>query len=223
MSIHKELAFEEAICAHLGSNGWLHDHPSAARYDRARALFPEDLAVWVQASDPTSWATLTKAHGTAAITMLADRLRAAMDKQGALAVLRDGLDVVGLKASLALCRFRPALAMNATLEVQYVANRLRVVRQVRYSLHGQDCIDLVLFLNGIPVATVELKSDYTQSVGDAVDQYRYDRLPRSPTANRDEPLLSFPGGALVRIPTIAAIDSDRNQPPVPIEASREFR
>jgi type I restriction enzyme, R subunit len=55
----------------------------------------------------------------------------------------------------------------------------------------------VLFLNGIPVATAELKSDYTQSVDDAVDQYRYDRPPRAPGKNIPEPLLSFPGGALV--------------------------
>ncbi|WP_272876056.1 type I restriction endonuclease [Neoroseomonas soli] len=56
---------------------------------------------------------------------------------------------------------------------------------------------MVLFLNGIPVATAELKSDYTQSVQDAVDQYRFDRLPRAPGKNLAEPLLSFPGGALV--------------------------
>ena len=197
MSIHKEVSFEESICSHLGSNGWLYEHPSADRYDRAGALFPEDLAAWIQVSQPEAWNTLTKAHGAAAITMLADRLRATMDKQGTLAVLRDGLDVVGLKTSLVLCRFRPALAMNETLQAQYAANRLRVVRQVRYSQHSEACIDLVLFLNGIPVATVELKSDYTQSVEDAVDQYRYDRLPRSPVGNKAEPLLSFPGGALV--------------------------
>ena len=197
MSIHKEISFEDGICAHLASQGWLHEQPSADRYDRARALFPEDLAAWVQASQPQAWDTLVKAHGPSAATVLADRLRTVLDKQGVLSVLRDGLDVMGLKTSLALCRFRPALAMNETLQAQYAANRLRVVRQVRYSSHSQDCLDLVLFLNGIPVATVELKSDYTQSVDDAVVQYKEDRLPRSPTANKDEPLLSFPGGALV--------------------------
>ena len=197
MSIHKELAFEDGICAHLDAHGWLYEHPSADRYDRARALFPDDLAAWVQVTQPDAWATLTKAHGASAITVLADRLRDALNKRGTLAVLRDGLDVMGLKTSLVLCRFRPALAMNDALQAQFAANRLRVVRQVRYSTHGQECLDLVLFLNGIPVATVELKSDYTQSVDDAVDQYRFDRLPRSPTGNKDEPLLSFPGGALV--------------------------
>ena len=71
-----------------------------------------------------------------------------------------------------------------------------VVRQVRYSLHNENSIDLVLFLNGLPVATVELKTDFTQSIGDAIDQYRFDRLPR-PKGQAAEPLLSFPNGALV--------------------------
>ena len=86
--------------------------------------------------------------------------------------------------------------MNPDILARYAANRLRVVRQVRYSLHNENCIDLVLFLNGLPVATVELKTDFTQSVGDAIDQYRFDRLPR-PKGQAAEPLLSFPSGALV--------------------------
>ena len=52
------------------------------------------------------------------------------------------------------------------------------MRQVRYSTANENCIDLVLFLNGLPVATVELKTDFTQSVEDAVDQYRFDRHPK---------------------------------------------
>ena len=60
-------------------------------------------------------------------------------------------------------------------------------------MHNENCIDLVLFLNGLPVATVELKTDFTQSVDDAVDQYRFDRLP-SPKAKPAEPLLAFPSG-----------------------------
>jgi type I restriction enzyme R subunit len=195
--IHNELAFEDGICAHLAAHGWLYDPTAATRYDRAHALFPEDLAAWLQQTQPDAWDSLTKAHGAATLAALADRLRTALDKQGTLALLRDGLDIVGLKQRLSLCQFRPALGMNPTLEARYAANRLRVVRQVRYSLHGQDSLDLVLFLNGIPVATAELKSDFTQSVSDAVDQYRYDRPPKVPGKNVSEPLLSFPGGALV--------------------------
>ena len=66
-------------------------------------------------------------------------------------------------------------------------------RAGRYSLANQNSIDLVLFLNGLPVATVELKTDFTQCVQDAVDQYRFDRLPRSKGAAA-EPLLAFPSG-----------------------------
>jgi type I restriction enzyme, R subunit len=71
-----------------------------------------------------------------------------------------------------------------------------VVRQVHYSQHNENSIDLVLFLNGLPVATVELKTDFTQSIDDAIDQYRFDRHPK-PKGQGAEPLLSFPHGALV--------------------------
>jgi type I site-specific restriction-modification system R (restriction) subunit len=68
---------------------------------------------------------------------------------------------------------------------------------LRYSLCNENAIDLVLFLNGIPVATVELKTDFTQRVEDAVDQYRFDRQPRPKGQSATEPLLDFPRGALV--------------------------
>ena len=197
MSLHREIALEESICAHLAAAGWLHEPNSATGYDRPRALFPDDLAAWVQQTQPTAWASLTAAHGPRATAALADRLRAALDKQGTLHLLRAGLDMVGVKQPIALCQFRPALAMNLDLQARHAANRLRVVRQLRYSPHTENSIDLALFLNGIPVATAELKSDYTQRMADAVDQYRYDRPPRTPGRNTPEPLLSFPGGALV--------------------------
>ncbi|MCJ9728959.1 type I restriction endonuclease subunit R [Bradyrhizobium sp. PRIMUS42] len=86
--------------------------------------------------------------------------------------------------------------MNADILARYAANRLRVVRQARYSLASENCIDLVLFLNGLPVATAELKTDFTQSIDDAIDQYRFDRNPR-PKGQGVEPLLNFLSGALV--------------------------
>ncbi len=89
-----------------------------------------------------------------------------------------------------------ALAIDPDILARYAANRLRVVRQVRYSVHNENSIDLVLFLNGLPVATAELKTDFTQSVGDAIDQYRFDRHPK-PKGQAAEPLLSFPSGAPV--------------------------
>ncbi len=125
-----------------------------------------------------------------------DRLRDQIDQRGTLDVLRHGIEMLGLRQTLALAQFKPALAINPDILARYAANRLRVVRQVRYSLHNENCIDLVLFLNGLPVATAELKTDFTQSVGDAIDQYRFDRHPK-PKGQAAEPLLSFPSGALV--------------------------
>jgi type I restriction enzyme R subunit len=118
-----------------------------------------------------------KNHGTLAGETLLKRLRDQLDQRGTLDVLRQGIEMLGLKQPLKLAEFKPALAINPDILARYEKNRLRVVRQVRYSLHNENSIDLVLFLNGVPVATVELKTDFTQSITDAVDQYRFDRLP----------------------------------------------
>jgi len=199
VALHNEIQFEVDICEHLGTHGWLYAPPGSAGdargYDTARALFPSDVLAWVQATQPQAWATLHKAHGAATEAMLLDRLRKALDERGTLEVLRVGLELLGLKSPLKLAQFKPALAMNPELQARYQANRLRVVRQCR--TNHDDIIDLVLFLNGIPVATAELKTDFTQDINAAVDQYRFDRLPRPKGKPFAEPLLDFPRGALV--------------------------
>ena len=196
MSLHKEISFESEICQHLADHGWLYAEGDAASYDRARALSPADVLAWVQTTQPKAWDTLTKNHGTKAGDTLLTRLRDQLDQRGTLDVLRQGIELLGLKTPLKLAEFKPALAINPDIMARYAANRLRVIRQVRYSLHNENSIDLVLFLNGLPVATVELKTDFTQSIGDAIDQYRFDRHPK-PKGQAAEPLLSFPAGALV--------------------------
>jgi type I restriction enzyme R subunit len=126
---------------------------------------------------------------------LLDRVRKQLDDRGTLEVLRFGVELLGLRQPLKLAQFKPALAMNPELQARYSANRLRVVRQARTG--HDDVIDLVLFLNGIPVATVEIKTDFTQDINAAVDQYRFDRIPRPKGKPFAEPLLDFPRGALV--------------------------
>ena len=199
MSLHTENNFEDDICDHLGANGWLYSpHEAlgdAANYDSARALYPADVVAWVQASQPKSWESLVKTHGTAAEKTLLERIRRQLDERGTLDVLRFGVDMLGLRGSLQLAQFKPALGMNPELQANYAANRLRVVRQVR-TTHG-DIIDLVLFVNGLPVATAELKSEFTQGINEAVEQYRNDRQPRPKGKPSAEPLLDFPRGALV--------------------------
>ena len=196
MSIHKEISFEVEICNDLKANGWLYEENDAAGFVRGLCLYPADVLAWVQETQPDAWDVLVKNHGAAAADTLLKRLRHSLDQQGTLHVLRHGFDVLGLRKDLAMAQFKPALVINPDIMARYSANRLRIVRQVRYSLQNENSIDLVLFLNGVPVATVELKTDFTQSIGDAVDQYRFDRDP-SPKGQNPEPLLSFPNGALV--------------------------
>ena len=197
MTLHTEIHFENDVCQHLAESGWLYAEGDNQRYDRARALYLPDLVEWLKQSDPKAWETLVSRGGeAAAVETLAKRLRSELDKQGTLQVLRKGFDVLGVKNKIQVVQFKPALAMNPDIVAKYEANRLRVVRQVYYSEHNQNSIDLVLFLNGLPIATAELKTDFTQSVEDAVLQYKQDRLPNPPGQTK-EPLLSFPSGALV--------------------------
>jgi type I restriction enzyme R subunit len=206
MSLHQENEFENEVCEHLAAHGWLYAEKDAADYDRQLALFPADVLAWVQETQPDTWDALTKNHGESAGPTLLKRLRDSLNQSGTLSVLRHGFDVLGVKSKVRMAQFKPALAMNPDIMVRYDANRLRVVRQVHYSVHNELNIDLVLFLNGIPVATVELKTDNTQSIDDAVYQYKKDRDP-SPKGQSPEPLLSFPSGALVHF----AVSSSRVQ------------
>lgn len=206
MNLHREIHFETEICDYLRSHGWLHDKGDTASYDRGRALYPSDLVAWVQQAQPEAWETLTKNHGGKAEETLLSRVREQIDQRGTLDVLRHGVELIGLRKPLVVAQFKPALGLNPEILARYQANRLRVMRQVHYSLHNENSIDLVLFLNGIPVATTELKSDFTQSIEDAVDQYRFDRLP-VPKGLPAEPLLSFPNGALVHF----AVSNDEVQ------------
>lgn len=196
MSLHKEISFETEICEHLGAHGWLYHEDDARHYDAARSLFIIDVLAWVQATQPQAWETLFKNHGDKAGDVLLNRLRDQLDQRGTLDVLRHGIEMLGLKQPVQMAQFKPALAINPEILARYQANRLRVVRQVHYSLHNENSLDVVLFLNGIPVATTELKTDFTQSIKDAIDQYRFDRDPK-PKGQSPETLLNFPNGALV--------------------------
>ena len=196
MSLHHEVAFEREICEHLGANGWIYEEGIADAYDRQLALYPPDLIAWVQEAQPEAWEVLQNNHDSKAEQTLLERVRRQLDQVGTLDLLRHGVEVLGLPKAIKLAEFKPAFGLNPQILQRYNANRLRVMRQVRYSTRNQNCLDLVLFVNGIPVATCELKTDNTQSIADAVWQYKTDRDPR-PAGLAPEPLLSFPSGALV--------------------------
>lgn len=190
MSLHKEIKFEDEICEHLSQHDWLYAKDDAKDYNRELALFPADVFAWIEETQPDAWESIKSKDN------LLKRLRNSIDQSGTLHVIRQGFEMVGLRKSIKMAQFKPASGINPAIMKRYQANRLRVVRQVHYSVHNELNIDLVLFLNGIPVGTVELKTDFTQSIDDAVDQYKYDRLPKL-KGKPAEPLLAFTSGALV--------------------------
>ncbi|MDX8406901.1 MAG: DEAD/DEAH box helicase family protein [Mariprofundaceae bacterium] len=180
----------------LTDNGWLkgeHTH-----YDRQLALYPKDVIGWIQDSQPEAWEKLSRIHGEDAEKVVLERLAASLASKsgGTVKVLRRGFGVAG-GGTIRMSQPMPEDGRNETAMRRYRANRLRIVRQVRYSLDNENAIDLVAFINGIPVATFELKTDFTQSVEAAMHQYRTDRRPKSAKTGRIEPLLAFRRGAVV--------------------------
>lgn len=196
-NIHTEKVFEDELCAKLAASGWrvlthLKDAPS---YDRAQAIFAEDLLAYVQETQPTEWAKFKKWHNGQSEQIFVKRVAKQLDTHGTLHVLRHGFKDVDAKFSL--CQFKPAHGKNPKLVENYKRNRLTVIRQLHYSLNNENSIDLVLFVNGLPVATAELKTDLTQSVADAIKQYKKDRLPKDRKTKEVEALLQFKTRALV--------------------------
>lgn len=178
--VHHEKVFEDAIESALLERGW--GKGSNGLYDHALGLNPTELLHFVQATQPKEWGRLVVAQAgdeAGAARRLAVQVGKAIDAEGALEVLRHGVKDRGITFRLAY--FRPAHTIAADALEPYGKNILSVVRQFRYSATVTDTLDLALFVNGIPVATAELKNILTgQTVEDAKRQYREDRDPKEP-------------------------------------------
>lgn len=198
--LHKENIFEKEIVEYLAKNNWLEgDH---SRYDREKAIYSEDLVWWLREVNKSDWQKLSIKSEDEKEKALIGRVCDEMNKNGSLSVLRHGFK--HLNAKFHVCQFKPGSKLNQDVQDRYSKVRCRVVRQIRYSLGNEKSIDLVFFVNGIPVATAELKTDFTQNVNDAIRQYKFDREPKDPISKREEPLLAFKKRALVHF----AVSSD---------------
>jgi type I restriction enzyme R subunit len=199
---HQEKHFEAYIVRQLAERGWFVGNTEG--YDQNSALFPGDLVEWVKATQPKKWEKLVAGNGDKATTTLMDRLAQALEKDGTVDVLRKGFKIAGA-GEILLSESLPEDERDPAAWQRYKANRLRVVPQLMYRPGHKLAIDLVFFINGLPVATVEVKTDFTQSAAAAVEQYKNDRQPVDPITRRKEPLLSFKRGAVVHF---AVSDSD---------------
>jgi type I restriction enzyme R subunit len=166
---HTEKAFEDAVEEGLLEGGWKRGH--AGQFDRETAIVPEEFLAFFQSSQPELAAALKAQHGTACEAGIVDSLAKTLASHGTLHVLRHGFKFYGKKIEGAW--FRPSHGLNPDVVAKYAANRATVIRQVKFIPGHDDSLDVVLFVNGIPVATAELKNPLTgQDVHDAVAQYQ---------------------------------------------------
>lgn len=186
--IHTEKAFEATIESDLLTiGGYLRGEASA--FDPKTALIPEDFRFFLQETQPTTWEKLHKQHGDALAQALLDTLAKEIDHRGRLDVLRHGFSYYGQKIHTAY--FRPAHGLNPDTEALYKRNVVVVRRQVPPYANSHHTVDVLLSVNGIAVATLELKNPITgQNCKHAVAQYQNDRDPKAP-------LFRFKTGALV--------------------------
>ena len=174
---HLESAFEARICESLISDSWhLGDKHN---YDRDLGLDRAELFEFIHTTQAQNWERLIILHGDTekAIDNFSKRLGSELDKRGTIDVLRKGIVDLGVKFQLAY--FVPAHDITPENRSKYDLNRVTVTRQIRMSESNvDDSLDLVFFLNGIPVSTAELKSQTAgQNVAHAIKQYRTDRKP----------------------------------------------
>jgi type I restriction enzyme R subunit len=194
-SIHTERTFEAAIEASLlERGGYVQGH--SADFDVALGLFPGYITAFLKASQSHAWERICKTHHEQVEAKVLQRLVKEIDLRGALDVLRNGFTDYGVKFRMAY--FRPESSLNPDAEALYLQNHLSVTRQLYYERTGNNSIDLVLALNGLPIATIELKNQLSgQNVSHAQKQYAYDREPT-------EAIFQFKKRALVHF----AVDTD---------------
>uniref|UniRef100_UPI003566A989 type I restriction endonuclease subunit R n=1 Tax=Pseudoalteromonas nigrifaciens TaxID=28109 RepID=UPI003566A989 len=216
-----ESVFQADIVRQMQTQGWQVGYASG--YTAETALYEQDVLDFVQTTQPQEWEKFCRTFPVDSerhfITALVKQLNKAdahaTDRAsrtyGTLGVLRHGLKI--RNARFSLCQFKPEHNLNPETTARYKANICRIVPEVVYSPHTsvknsskdktdgkvakRNRIDIVLFVNGIPVTTMELKSEFKQSVDNAISQYKKTRLPKDPDTGKPEPLLTFKRGALV--------------------------
>ena len=205
MADEREHQFQKDIINEMTAQGW--QTGTADGYDRELALYTQDLVDFFKEAYPDRWEKFAKAYPGDPERQLCVAVDRERRKKGTLFVLRNPVRLPG--HHIEACAFKPDHGMNPESEQRHHANRLRVVPEVSYSPHAGENynprLDLVLFVNGIPTATLELKSEFKQSVERAKRQYQHDRPLKAPTNKQVEPLLAFKTGALVHF----AVSQDR--------------
>lgn len=201
-----EQDFEEHIEQHLLNSDYHSRHPS--EYDKEACLITAEVLQFIQRSQTKEYEKLQSHLGSETDQKILYRLSSEIAKFGALHILRKGFKTRGSKFRMAF--FKPASGMNPETQFLYQQNRFSIVRQLKYSTRNENSIDIVIFLNGIPIITAELKNSLTgQFVDDAIKQYKKDRDPREPLLKFKRCLVHFAVGN-EKVLMTTRLQEDRN-------------
>jgi len=203
-----EKAFEAFIEETMAQGGWVVG--DKRQWDQQNGLFRSTVFEFIQATQRPLWDQMAALHGADWEPKLVQALVKERELKGTLHVLRHGFKFYGKTFRLAY--YEPAHTLVGETWHQFGANTLHVTRQIPCHPHDTKTVDMVLSVNGIPVATLELKNPTTgQTWRDAVVQYKTDRDPRAP-------LFQFKAGAVVHF----AVDPDEVHMTTRLQGARTF-
>ena len=175
-----EYRFEEWIEKSLNKNGFITRlYPE---YDKNLCLIIEDVIGFIKDTQQEEYEKLYSQFDSSTDSHLCKTINDTIGKRGIIETLRKGISTRG--CSFDLVYFEPRSGMNQDHIELFQKNRFVVVRQLYYSNKNKNSIDMVLFLNGIPITTMELKNQLTgQNLKNSEYQYRHDRDPKEPLLN----------------------------------------
>ena len=177
MPTYDEKDFEGHIETHLNWSSYRSRRSD--RYNKHLCLIPEDTLQFIRDTQPKEYQRLERQHGEKTPVNLLDRISREIGRRGVRDVLRKGVKDRGCHFNLTY--FRPSSGMNLKHQELYDQSRFSLIRQLKYSRKNQKSVDMALFLNGLPLVTIELKNSLTGgAVTDAEKQYRTDRDPKEP-------------------------------------------
>ena len=173
----KEEAFESTVELMLLDGGWCKGNRE--EWDVDRALFPARAIAFIRDTQPDLWAEMSALYGASLESTLIEWLLKELDNKGSMDVLRKGFKVEGKELRLAY--FKPAHGLEPNALARFERNELTVTRQARCHPGKGDEVDLLFALNGVPVATCELKNPMTGTTWrNGVHQYQQNRAPNVP-------------------------------------------
>ena len=191
MSTYTETDFEDHIEQHLNQSRYR--SLQSSHYHKSLCLIPSEMLRFIQMTQLDTYHKLEREYGEDTPQKLMLRISNQVKSRGVLDVLRKGVKDRG--CDFTLTYFLPSSGMNLDHQKRYAQNRFSLIRQLHYSERNEKSLDMVLFLNGLPLVTMELKNSLTGQVfTDAEKQYRTDRDPREPLFRFKRCLVHFAVG-----------------------------